>query len=93
MTAVVETFRKRAVMGDLKLVVIKTDANCATGHTVDMNSDVADGRAMEFAEILGAFLQNETGTDVASPTYVVATGIITMPSISTGIHKLTVWGY
>jgi hypothetical protein len=93
MTDVVETFRKMAVVGDLKIVVIKTDANAATGHTIDLNMDVADGRGCAFKEILSTYLQNETGTNVASCTYSVSTGIVTLPSISTGIHKVTIVGY
>lgn len=92
MTAIVSAtgYPKKAIIGDLKLMVIKTDANAATGHTYDTNFDSAGGDF--FVDIIGTFLQNETGTDVASPTYSATTGIITLPTISTGVHKLTIWG-
>ena len=77
----------------IKTVVIVTDSACATGHTVDFNMDAADAKGRVFQEILGSSLQNATGTTVASATWSNSTGILTMPSISTGIHKLTVWGY
>lgn len=93
MTDVVETFRKVAYVGDLKIVVIKTDANAATGHTIDFGTDTAHGAGSVFKEILFSKLQNTTGTDVASATWNNSTGILTLPSISTGVHKITVIGY
>lgn len=88
MTAVTETFRKVAVVGDLKLISIQTDANAATGYTIDLNSDVANGRGQVVQEVLNTVLQDDEGTDVANCAFDPDTGIITLPSISTGIHNL-----
>ena len=90
MTAVVETFRKTAVIGDLKLIVIQSDANAATGHTIDLNTDVADGRGQAVKEILNTLAQDDAGADVTC-TWDPATGIITLGSITTGIHNLTIF--
>jgi hypothetical protein len=90
MTAVVETFRKVAVVGDLKIIVIQSDANCATGHTIDLNTDVTDGRGQVVKEILNTVLQDDAGADVAC-TWAPSTGIITIGTVSTGIHNLTIF--
>jgi len=92
MTAVVETFRKVAVIGDLKIVTIQTSAACASGHTVDFNTDVADGKGCVFTQVLNTLLQDDAGADVAG-TFDPATGIYTVGTVSTGIHNLTVIGY
>jgi len=92
MTAVVETFRKIAVVGDLKFLVIQTDANAATGHTIDLNSDVADGKGLVMTQILNTLLQDDAGADKTC-TWDPATGIITLGTITTGIHNLTIVGY
>lgn len=90
MTAVVETFRKIAVVGDLKFISIQTSAAAATGHTIDLNTDISDGRGAEVKEILNTFLQDDLGTDVASCAFVPGTGIITLPTVVTGIHNLLI---
>ena len=89
MTAVVETFRKVAVAGDLKIITIQTTSAAATGHTIDLNTDVADGKGQAVKEILNTLLQDDAGADKAC-TWVPATGIITLGTISTGIHNITV---
>ncbi len=89
MTAVVEANRYQMIVGDIKTIVIVTDSAAATGHTVDTGMDSAGG---DFKTILGTTLQNTTGTNVSSCTWSNTTGIITLPTISTGVHKLTVWG-
>jgi len=91
MTAVVETFRKLAVVGDLKFIVIQSNANCASGHTIDLNTDVDDGRGQAIKEILLTLVQDDAGADKTS-TWDPATGIITMGTISTGIHNIMVLG-
>jgi len=93
MTAVVETFRKIAVMGDIKKIVIQTSAAAATGHTIDLNSDVADGKGLVMEQVLNTYLQDDQGTNVADCAFDPATGIITLPSISTGIHNVEITGY
>ena len=92
MTDVVETFRKEGWSGDIKTIVIQTSAACATGHTIDFNTDATDGKGMVFTEILNTVLQDDAGADKAG-TFDPATGIYTMGTITTGIHNLTVKGY
>ena len=92
MTAVVETFRKIAVVGDLKFITIQTSSAAATGHTIDLNSDATDGKGVVITEILNTLLQDDAGADKAS-TWDPATGIITLGTITTGIHNITVIGY
>ncbi len=89
MTVVVETFRKIAVVGELKMITIQTSAAAATGHTIDLNTDVVDGKGQVVQEILNTLLQDDAGADVAC-TWVPSTGVITLGTISTGIHNLTI---
>lgn len=92
MTAIIETFRKIAVAGDLKIMTIQTSAAAATSHTIDLDSDVADGRGAAMNTILNTLIQDDAGADKTS-TWVPGTGIITLGSISTGIHNITIFGY
>lgn len=89
MVSVIETFRKIAVAGDLKFITIQTSAAAATGHTIDLNTDVADAKGQVVKEILNTLLQDDAGADKAA-TWVPGTGIITLGTISTGIHNLTI---
>jgi hypothetical protein len=92
MTAVVETFRKIANVGDLKIITIQTSAAAETGHTIDLNTDATDGRGAAITEILNTLIQDDAGADKSS-TWDPATGIITLGTISTGIHNITIIGY
>jgi len=92
MVSVVETFRKVSVVGDLKIITIQTNADCATSHTIDLNSDATDGKGTAMTQILNTLLQDDAGADKTT-TWVPSTGIITMGSITTGIHNLTIIGY
>jgi hypothetical protein len=92
MVAIVETFRKIAVCGDLKILTIKTSAAAATGHTVDLLSDATDGKGVVLTEILNTLLQDDAGADKTG-TFDPATGIYTFGTVTTGIHCLTVIGY
>jgi hypothetical protein len=92
MVAVIETFRKTAVAGDLKIITIQSSAAAATGHTIDFLSDTADGRTVVFTEILNTLVQDDAGADKTA-TFVPATGILTLGTITTGIHNITVIGY
>lgn len=89
MTAVVETFRRIANFGELKMIVIQTDAAAATSATIDLNSDVADGRGQAVKEILLTLVQDDAGAD-KDATWVPGTGIITLGTISTGIHNIMI---
>jgi len=93
MTAIVETFRKIAVAGDLKIITIQTSAAAATGHTIDLKTDSTDAKGVVMTEILNTYLQDDQGTNVADLAFVPSTGIITLPTVSTGIHNITIVGY
>ena len=80
-------------MGDLKIITIQTDADAATSATIDLASDTADGRGVVMTQILNTILQDDEGTNVADCAFDPDTGIITLPSISTGIHNVTIIGY
>jgi len=75
----------------LKVISIVLPAAAATGDTIDLNSDVADGRGAKIKTILNTLLQDDAGADKTS-TWAPATGIITLGTITTGIHNLIVWG-
>ena len=91
MTDVVETWRKCAIVNGLKVITIKTNADCASGHLIDLNSDVTDGRAMAMEEICNTILQDDVGADKTG-TWDPDTGIYTMGTITTGIHCITFIG-
>lgn len=88
MTAVVEDSRYEAKIGDLKIVCIVSSSACATGHTIDTGMDSAGGA---FKTILNTLVQNTTGTDKTA-TWNNTTGLITLGSITTGVHKITIIG-
>lgn len=90
MTAVVETFRKIGVSGDVKIIVIQTSAAADTGHTIDLGSDTFAGAGIN--TILNTLLQDDAGADKTS-SWDPATGIITLGTITTGIHNLTIIGF
>ena len=92
MTAIIETFRKIAICGDLKIITIQTSSAAATGHTVDFNSDAADAKGVVLTEVLNTLLQDDAGADKTG-TFDPATGIYTFGTVTTGIHNLTVIGY
>jgi hypothetical protein len=91
MAAVVATKTNVAVVGDLKFIVIETSAAAATGDTIDLNSDVADGRGAQLKSILLTLIQDDAGADKTA-TWDPATGIITLGSITTGIHNVLIVG-
>lgn len=92
MTEVTETFRKVGVVGELKIITIQSDANCETGFTIDLDTDATDGKGMVLTQILNTLVQDDAGADKTS-TWDPATGIITVGSITTGIHNITIIGY
>lgn len=89
MTAVVEDARRISIIGDLKIINIQCDEDTATSATIDLNSDVAHGRDAVCQEILNTLLQDDAGADKTC-TWDPATGIITLGSITTGIHNLLI---
>lgn len=88
MTAIVEADRRVAINGEVKHIYITTDANCATGHTIDFGSDSAGG---DFKKILGTYICEDTG-EVKVLTFVQSTGICTAGTLNTGVHEIHVWG-
>ena len=92
MTAIVETFRKVGVAGDLKIITIQTDATAETSATIDLASDATDAKGVVITQILNTLIQDDVGADKTS-TWDPDTGIITMGSITTGIHNVTIIGY
>jgi len=92
MTAVTETFRKISVLNAHKIITIQTDADATSGYTIDLASDSADGKGVVLTQILNTLLQDDAGADKTC-TWDPATGIITLGTITTGIHNLTIIGY
>ena len=84
------TFRY-GMNGEIQTLSIVTPAAAATGDTIDLDSDVANGRGMIMKTILNTLVQDDLGAD-KDCTWVPATGIITLGTISTGIHNIMVWG-
>ena len=79
---------KYNIVGDLKVISIVTPATAATSDTIDLGTDSAGGK---INTILNTLAQDDAGADVTS-TWAPATGIITLGSITTGIHNIMVWG-
>ena len=93
MTAVVETFRKIGIAGDLKVIVIQTSSACDSGHTIDLKSDETNAKGVIMTEVLNTLVQDDAGADEEA-TWSPSTGIITMGTLSaTGIHNITIVGY
>ena len=78
------------VIGDLKVITIVTPAAAATSDTIDLGSDATSG-AMKIKTILLTLFQDDLGADKTT-TWVPGTGIITLGTITTGIHNLLVVG-
>jgi len=79
---------KVGMIGDIKLISIVLPAAAASSDTIDLNSDSITGKVNT---ILNTLLQDDAGADKTS-TWDPATGIITLGTITTGIHNLLVWG-
>jgi len=84
------TFRK-ATVGELTFLSIVTPATAASSDTIDLDSDISNGRGMILDTILNTLLQDDAGADKTA-TWDPDTGIITLGTISTGIHNLLVIG-
>ena len=77
--------------GNIKEILIVTPATAATSDTIDLNSDVANAKGSKIKTITNSLFQDDVGTDVVA-AWDPATGIITLGTISTGIHNLIIWG-
>jgi len=94
MTEVTETFRKEAVVGDLKFIVIQGAATTATGYTIDLDTDATDGKGVVMSQILNIIVQDDAGlSTITDSSFDPDTGIITLGTLSTGIHNITIIGY
>jgi hypothetical protein len=86
MTAVtVSEMRQVAPNAGAKKVILRTDANCATGYTVDA-STAANGA---FTELWSCYICDNTGA-VKIATWSSLT--VTVGTISTGIHTIILEG-
>lgn len=74
--------------GDLKFISIQTPGTAASGGTIDLGTDSVGGH---INTILNTLLQDDLGADKTA-AFAQSTGIITLGTITTGIHELTVWG-
>jgi len=90
MTAVSETFRKVRTFGGMKMILIQTSATAASSHTIDLGSDTFAGAGI--TTIHNTLVQDDAGADKDS-TWVPSTGVITLGTITTGIHNITIIGY
>ena len=79
---------KKGFVGDLKFLQIQTPATAATSGTIDLTTDTVGGH---INTILNTLLQDDLGADKTC-TWDPATGIITLGSVTTGIHELLVVG-
>ena len=79
----------KSVVGDLKIMTLVLPSTAATSDTIDLKSDNTDGEQIK--TILLTLLQDDAGADKTS-TWAPATGIITLGTITTGIHNLLVVG-
>jgi len=85
---------KKAVVGELTFLEIITSSAAATADTIDLNIDQTDAvDTYGITVICTTRGQNTTGTEVADWTWSNTTGVITVPTISTGVHKILVVGY
>jgi len=93
MTEVVETSRRIGFCGDLKIISIQSNADCASGHTINLNSDATDGRGLSMSKVLNTIAQDDAGL-IEEATFDQATGIVTMGTLTaTGIHNVLIIGY
>ena len=81
MVEVIETWRKEAVYGELKKVVILGDSATATGYEIDTDLDITDGRGALFSYITDAYHVSLTGTRVDA-SWVAATGVVTLGTVA-----------
>lgn len=81
------TFRK-GFSGDLKIMVLQLPSDTASGGTIDLGTDSVGGY---IHTILLTLLQDDAGADKTC-TWSPTTGIITLGTITTGVHNLMVVG-
>jgi hypothetical protein len=91
MTDITSSCTFYADAGQVKRILVILPATAASGDTIDLNSDVANGYGAKIKTITNTLLQDDLGADKTA-TWVPGTGIITLGTITTGIHNLIVWG-
>lgn len=79
----------KGVAGEIMILTIQTPATAETGDTIDLKSDTAAGVIM--SRIHNVYCEDDAGA-LKVATFDPATGIITLGTITTGIHNLTVIG-
>ncbi len=90
MTDITTTSTKnKAVVGDLVILTYITPSTAATSDTIDTHID--DVQA-ENKTIVWVGMQATTGLDIAmvASSWSNTTGILTLPTITTGVHKILV---
>ena len=94
MTDVVVTWKRVAVMAELKKMDIKTSAAANSGHLYDTNMDASDGRGREFEVITDAYHVGATGTRVDAG-WDASSGIVTLGTVAGGAVSvyLVIEGY
>ena len=79
------------VVGDLKFIMAVWPSTAATSDTIDLDSDIADGRGAKLKTILLTLLQDDAGAD-KDAAWVPGTGVITLGTVVTGIHNMLIIG-
>jgi len=92
MTAVTEQFRKIGICGDLKIISIRTDSSASNGDTIDLNTDITDGKGRVISDVINTIVQGSDGS-IKSATFDSDTGIITLEAITPGVQNITIIGY
>jgi hypothetical protein len=77
--------RQIAPNAGIKVVVIRTDANAATGYTIDASTAANGG----FADVYATYCCDDLGAVKVATFSALA---ITLGTISTGIHTVIIWG-
>jgi len=78
----------KGVCGEIMILTIQTPATAATGDTIDLKSDSADA---VMSRIHNVYIEDDAGA-IKLASFDPATGIITLGTLVTGIHNLTVIG-
>ena len=93
MTDVVESQRLTGYDGDIKTLVIISNAACDTGHVIDTNIDSTANVEQIFNTAITRVRVQETDGADKTATWDNTTGVITLGSITAGVHNITLEGY
>ena len=92
MTDITSTSTIKVGFLGFKIAKIVTPTTAGTGDTLDMNIDSTDGVTQYFNKVHAVMLQDIDGTTIDDCTWNNTTGVITLPSVTTGQHQLIVFG-